>query len=245
MHMWVTSDLFNKLKQMKIKTLILAISCLGAFACNSQNGTTMKKNITLDTELDSVSYSLGVTMAENIKKGGVEKVNSEAIAVAFNHIFDGDKTLIDTKKAEDILNNYFRNLQMKKAEKNKESGQKFLEENKTKEGVVTLESGLQYKILKKGTGAIPKATDKVTTNYKGTLVDGTVFDSSYDRGKPATFPVNGVIKGWTEALQLMPVGSKWELYIPSDLAYGKRGAGQVIGPDETLIFEIELISIDK
>ncbi|RLD63783.1 MAG: FKBP-type peptidyl-prolyl cis-trans isomerase [Bacteroidetes bacterium] len=229
---------------MKFKTLILAISCLAAFACNSQNGT-MKKNINLDTELDSVSYSLGITMAENIKKGGVEKINAEALAVAFNHIFDGEETLIEQKEAENILNNYFRDLQMKVAEKNKQAGIKFLEENKTKEGVVTTESGLQYKIIKKGTGAIPKATDKVTTNYKGTLIDGTVFDSSYDRGEPATFPVNGVIKGWTEALQLMPVGSKWELYIPSELAYGSRGAGQVIGPDATLVFEIELISIDK
>ncbi len=229
---------------MKFKTLILVLSCLTAFACNSQNGT-MKKDITLDTELDSVSYSLGITMAENIKKGGVEKINSTDLSAAIDHIFNGDTTLIETKEAENILNNYFRNLQMKKAEKNKEIGEKFLEENKTKEGVVTLESGLQYKILTKGTGAIPKLTDKVTTNYKGTLVDGTVFDSSYDRGQPAPFPVNGVIKGWTEALQLMPVGSKWELYIPSDLAYGKRGAGQVIGPDETLIFQLELISINK
>ena len=229
---------------MKFKTLILAFSCLAAFACNSQNGN-MKKDINLATELDSVSYSLGVTMAENIKKGGVEEINSTALATAFDHIFNGDETLIESKEAENILNNYFRNLQMKKAEKNKKIGEKFLEENKTKEGVVTLESGLQYKILTKGTGAIPKLTDKVTTNYKGTLVDGTVFDSSYDRGEPATFPVNGVIKGWTEALQLMPVGSKWELYIPYNLAYGERGAGQVIGPDETLIFQIELISIDK
>ncbi|MBE9469026.1 MAG: FKBP-type peptidyl-prolyl cis-trans isomerase [Bacteroidetes bacterium] len=229
---------------MKFKILILAISCLAAFACNSQNGT-MKKNINLETEVDSVSYSLGITMAENIKKGGVEKINAEALAVAFNHIFDGEKTLIESKEAENILNNYFRKIQMKKAGENKEAGIKFLEENKSKDGVVTLASGLQYKIIKKGTGAIPKATDKVTTHYKGTLIDGTVFDSSYDRGEPANFPVNGVIPGWTEALQLMTVGSKWELYIPSELAYGQRGAGQIIGPDATLVFEIELISIDK
>ncbi len=123
-------------------------------------------------------------------------------------------------------------------------GKTFLAENAKKTGVVVLPSGLQYKIVKAGTGAIPKATDTVTTHYTGTLIDGTVFDSSVQRGQPASFPVNGVIKGWQEALQLMPVGSKWQLYIPSDLAYGSRGAGGVIGPNSTLVFDIELISID-
>jgi FKBP-type peptidyl-prolyl cis-trans isomerase FklB len=129
------------------------------------------------------------------------------------------------------------------ADKNQKEGEVFLAENKKKKGVVTLPSGLQYHVITAGTGKIPKATDTVTTHYRGTLIDGTEFDSSYKRGEPASFPVNGVIKGWTEALQLMKVGSKWQLFIPSNLAYGPQGAGQVIGPSATLIFEIELLSI--
>ncbi len=130
------------------------------------------------------------------------------------------------------------------AETNKKEGEAFLAANKTKPGVVTTPSGLQYKILKEGTGPKPTAADKVVCNYKGTLINGTEFDSSYKRGQPATFPVGQVIKGWTEALQLMPVGSKWQLFIPADLAYGERGAGNDIGPDSTLIFEVELLSIE-
>jgi FKBP-type peptidyl-prolyl cis-trans isomerase FklB len=139
-----------------------------------------------------------------------------------------------TKKQEEAMK--------KAAEKNKKDGAAFLAENKKKEGVVTLPSGLQYKIITQGTGNTPKATDTVTVNYRGSLVDGTEFDSSYKRGQPATFPVNGVIKGWTEALQLMKEGAKWQLFIPSDLAYGEKGAGNVIGPNATLIFDVELIS---
>jgi FKBP-type peptidyl-prolyl cis-trans isomerase FklB len=130
-------------------------------------------------------------------------------------------------------------------EGNNAVGQKFLDENKKKPGVVTLPSGLQYIVIKEGTGAKPVLTDKVTTHYHGTLIDGTVFDSSVERGEPASFPVNGVIKGWTEALQMMPVGSKWKLFVPPALGYGERGAGGVIGPNATLIFEVELISINK
>ena len=129
------------------------------------------------------------------------------------------------------------------AEKNKKEGEAFLAANKTKEGVKTLPDGLQYKVIKEGTGKTPKADDTVVTNYRGTLIDGTEFDSSYKRGQPATFPVKGVIPGWTEALQLMKEGSKWELFIPSNLAYGERGAGNAIGPNATLVFEIELISV--
>ncbi len=131
-----------------------------------------------------------------------------------------------------------------KAEKNKAVGKSFLETNKDKEGVVTLPSGLQYKVIKKGNGDSPKASDKVSCHYKGTTIDGKEFDSSYKRGKPASFPVGGFIKGWTEALQLMKIGSKWMLYIPADLAYGDKGAGQVIGPGATLIFEVELLGIE-
>jgi FKBP-type peptidyl-prolyl cis-trans isomerase len=134
-------------------------------------------------------------------------------------------------------------IQEKEGKANKEEGTKFLTANKSKPGVKVTASGLQYEILKEGKGPKPGASDTVTTHYKGTLINGKVFDSSYDRGEPATFPVNGVIKGWTEALQMMPVGSKWKLFIPSDLAYGPRGAGADIGPDATLVFEVELVSI--
>ncbi|MHA2219874.1 MAG: FKBP-type peptidyl-prolyl cis-trans isomerase, partial [Candidatus Hodarchaeales archaeon] len=136
--------------------------------------------------------------------------------------------------------------QMKElSEKNKKEGEEYLAENKKKEDIVITQSGLQYKVLKKGTGKIPKSTDTVTVNYRGTLIDGTEFDSSYRRGQPASFKVNGVIRGWTEALQLMKEGAKWQLYIPSNLAYGERGAGRNIGPNSTLIFEVELISINE
>ena len=128
--------------------------------------------------------------------------------------------------------------------KNLKEGEAFLDENKKKEGVTTLPSGLQYKVLKSGAGKTPKATDKVTTHYRGTLIDGTVFDSSYDRGEPTTFPVGGVIRGWTEALQLMKEGDKWQLYVPAQLGYGERGAGGKIGPNTTLLFEIELLKVE-
>jgi FKBP-type peptidyl-prolyl cis-trans isomerase FklB len=147
--------------------------------------------------------------------------------------------------AQAAIQNYFQGVQEKKMAANVEAGKKFLEENSKKPGVVTLPSGLQYQIIKEGTGPKPGPEDKVTTHYHGTLLNGKVFDSSVERGQPVSFAVNGVIPGWTEALQLMSVGSKWKLFIPSNLAYGERGAGGDIGPNETLIFEVELISIDK
>ena len=160
------------------------------------------------------------------------------------------KTLLSDKEAQEVMMT-FQKEQMAKlnenarklGEKNKKEGETFLAENKKKPGVVTLPSGLQYKILKEGTGRNPKATDTVVTHYRGTLLDGKEFDSSYKRGEPATFPLNGVIRGWTEALQLMKPGAKWQLFIPPQLAYGERGAGQDIGPNATLIFEVELIAI--
>ena len=151
---------------------------------------------------------------------------------------------ISDAEAQKILQEYFTKQQEMKTKMAKEEGANFLAENAKKEGVISLESGLQYEILKQGSGAKPTINDNVTTHYHGTLIDGTIFDSSVDRGQPATFPVSGVIKGWTEALQLMSVGSKWRLYVPYDLAYGERGAGANIGPFTTLIFEVELISIN-
>lgn len=199
----------------------------------------------INSTLDSVSYSLGISIGKNLKSQGLDSINTELLGKAFSDVFSNGPLLITAEKAQTILQEYFGGLQKVKLEKNAKEGQKFLEENKKKPGVITLPSGLQYTVITEGNGPIPKETDKVTTHYHGTLIDGTVFDSSVQRGQPATFPVNGVIKGWVEALQLMKVGSKWKLFVPADLAYGERGAGENIGPNTALIFEVELISIDK
>ncbi|MBX9853361.1 MAG: FKBP-type peptidyl-prolyl cis-trans isomerase [Cytophagaceae bacterium] len=197
----------------------------------------------LTTDKDKVSYSLGLNVALSLKDQGFEDINLEALNLAIKDVFSNNNLLIDPSQAGQMLNQYFQEMQKKKFEKNIKEGETFLKENSTKEGVVTLKSGLQYKVLKEGNGPKPKATDKVTTHYHGTLINGTVFDSSVERGQPATFPVNGVIQGWVEALQLMNTGSKWRLFVPSNLAYGSRGASELIGPDTTLIFDVELISI--
>jgi FKBP-type peptidyl-prolyl cis-trans isomerase FklB len=220
-------------------------------------GTTAAKSATaataLTTRKQKFSYALGMNigggLGGNLKKQGVE-VDSALVAQGLKDSLAGSKTRLTEDEAKAVLTemqNEVRKQQQEKAAQagaaNKTEGEAFLAANKAKEGVVTLPDGLQYKILKAGTGPKPAATDSVVCNYKGTLINGTEFDSSYKRGQPATFGVGQVIKGWTEALQLMPVGSKWQLFIPSSLAYGDRGAGAEIGPDATLIFEVELISI--
>jgi FKBP-type peptidyl-prolyl cis-trans isomerase FklB len=193
--------------------------------------------------MDQLSYSLGVLIAQNFKQQGLEEVQSSDVANGISDVLAGDaKMTVDEANA--IFGDHMQKLQMEKHSGNVEAGKKFLEENGKRDGVITLASGLQYEVITEGSGPKPAATDKVTTHYHGTLIDGTVFDSSVDRGQPASFPVNGVIPAWVEALQLMSPGSKWKLYCPSDLAYGERGAGQQIGPFATLIFEVELISID-
>ncbi|MDB5255363.1 MAG: fklB [Chitinophagaceae bacterium] len=196
------------------------------------------------TEKEQVSYSLGVNIASNIKQQGFDDISIEVFTAAIQDVFADKALKIDLSTGGQILNEYFQKIQDRKFSKNVEEGKAFLKANSTKEGVVTLPSGLQYKILKEGNGPKPSASDQVTTHYHGTLINGTVFDSSVQRGQPATFPVNGVIQGWVEALQLMPTGSKWQLYVPSDLAYGTRGASDDIGPNTTLIFDVELISIN-
>jgi FKBP-type peptidyl-prolyl cis-trans isomerase FklB len=205
--------------------------------------------LTLKTQKDKFSYSLGMKMGENLHKQSVP-VDPAILARGLKDGLAGGKTLLTDDEAQAALTDVQNDLRKKQQEKvqqagaaNKKDGEAFLAGNKGKEGVVTLPSGLQYKILTAGTGAKPTASDTVVCNYRGTLINGTEFDSSYKRGEPATFPVGGVIKGWTEALQLMPVGSKWQLFIPSDLAYADHGAGPDIGPDATLIFEVELQSI--
>jgi len=214
--------------------------------------TSAEKNPSiLNTQKDKVSYALGMNLGNNLHTQSVE-VDPDILLQGLKDSLAGGKTLMTDDEARATLTQLQGELRKKQeakmqqaGEENKKEGEAFLAANKTKEGVVTLPSGLQYKILKAGTGPKPTATDSVVCNYQGTLIDGKEFDSSYKRGQPATFPVNGVIKGWTEALQLMPVGSKWQLVVPSDLAYGARGAGADIGPNATLIFEVELLSIQS
>lgn len=205
----------------------------------------------LKTEKDRLSYSMGVATGTQLKRQSVD-VNSDMFAKGINDVVTGGKLMMSEQEVQETLMKFQQDLAAKQAakqkelaEKNKKEGEAFLAENMKKEGVKTLPSGLQYKVIKEGTGRIPKDSDIVVTNYKGSLIDGTEFDSSYKRGQPATFPVKGVIKGWTEALQLMKEGSVWQLFVPADLAYGERGAGSVIGPNATLIFEVELLSIKE
>src|SRR5712664_3332844 len=205
--------------------------------------------LTLRTQKDKVSYALGMNLGTNLHKETVE-VDPAIVLRGLKDALAAGKMLMTDDEARAALMQLqaeVRNKQQEKmkvaGEMNKKEGAEFLEANKTKEGVVTLPSGLQYKILTEGTGPKPAASDTVVCNYRGTLISGTEFDSSYKRGQPASFPVNGVIKGWTEALQLMPVGSKWQLFVPAELGYGDRGAGGEIGPGATLIFEVELLSI--
>jgi len=189
------------------------------------------------------SYAIGMNIANSLKQSGIKEIDAKAVAEALEAVITGKPTELTNKEANDTLNKYFSELQQKQAQKNMEDGAAFLAANGERKEVVTLKSGLQYEILTVGNGAKPKVTDKVKCHYHGTLIDGTVFDSSVERGVPAEFPVNGVIQGWVEALQLMPVGSKWRLYIPYNLGYGARGAGDSIGPYSTLIFDVELLEI--
>jgi FKBP-type peptidyl-prolyl cis-trans isomerase len=201
------------------------------------------------TQKDKVSYAIGMNIGTTLHKQSVD-VDPKLLEQGLQDALSGGKTLLSEDEARATLTEFQSEMRKKMQEKmqaegeaNKKEGAAFLAANKTKDGVVTLPSGLQYKILTPGTGPKPTASDSVVCNYRGTLIDGKEFDSSYKRGQPATFPVSGVIKGWTEALQLMPVGSKWQLFVPSDLAYGERGQGPDITPNSTLIFEVELLSI--
>ncbi|HZR46363.1 MAG TPA: FKBP-type peptidyl-prolyl cis-trans isomerase [Candidatus Manganitrophaceae bacterium] len=224
-----------------IALLSLALLPVSAFAADPS----------LKTQKDKVSYSIGLDIGKNLKNQGVE-IDPNLLAKGIQDAVSGGKPMLTEEEVQGVMTQFSQEMQSKMAakskavaEKNQKEGEAFLAENKKKKDVVTLPSGLEYKILKAGNGKKPKATDTVTTNYKGTLIDGTEFDSSYKRGQPASFPVTGVIPGWTEALQLMPVGSKWQLFVPPNLAYGPRGAGPQIGPNATLIFEVELLSIDE
>jgi len=236
------------------KKTTAAIACIGLTvllsACNEK--TAAKEDaIKLDNQTNKASYSIGIQMGKQMSQVK-DMVNKEAIIMGFSDSLAGKESQLTPEDMKATMQTFQTNMQAKqkadqeaKVAANKSEGDKFLAENKTKDGISTTDSGLQYKVLTPGTGQTPAASDTVVTHYKGTLIDGTEFDSSYKRNAPATFPVNGVIKGWTEALQLMKVGAKWQLFIPSDLAYGDRGAGKDIGPGQMLIFDIELLEIKQ
>jgi FKBP-type peptidyl-prolyl cis-trans isomerase FklB len=218
--------------------LLLAIGCTAA-----------DKTPKLESLIDKVSYSIGLNIGKDFKAQNIE-VNPDLLARGIKDAISDSKPLLTEEEIQEAVGT-FQQERMAEAEamakemgeKNLKEGEAFLQENAKREGVVALPSGLQYEVIEEGTGKSPKPGDEVTVHYRGTLVDGTVFDSSYERGEPVTFPVEGVIPGWTEALQLMKEGAKWKLFIPPSLAYGERGAGQVIGPNATLLFEVELISV--
>lgn len=195
--------------------------------------------------MDKISYALGISLGNNLLSSGIKSLNIEKLAKGIQDVLEQNTPEITNQEAQNLINEYFQKMQEKTSEKAISEGTAFLEANGKRSEVNTLKSGLQYEILQEGKGTQPKASDKVKVHYHGTLIDGTVFDSSVRRGEPATFGVTQVISGWVEALQLMPVGSKWKLFIPSNLAYGAQGAGQHIGPHTTLIFEVELIDIVK
>ncbi len=230
-----------------MKQIIYSIAALGflATALHAEDKTELK------TQREKASYSIGYEMGSGMKQQKLD-IDTNSIVNGLRDGFSGQKGLLTPEEMRAVMETFEKDLEarmQKEAltvpENNKKEGASFLVENKKKEGVKTLPSGLQYKVLREGTGPSPKPEDKVTTHYRGTLIDGTEFDSSYSRREPTSFGVGQVIKGWQEALQLMKAGSKWQLFIPSDLAYGAAGAGRSIGPNATLIFEIELISIDK
>ncbi len=193
--------------------------------------------------MKNLSYSLGMSMATQLMQNGLENLDVEAFVKAFTEIMKNEKPSMSLEEASEHIQAYFSAKQNEMLKINKAEGEKFLAENKKEDNVVELPSGLQYEIITEGKGDIPNATDTVECHYHGTLIDGTVFDSSVQRGQPAVFGVTQVIKGWVEALQLMPVGSKWKLFVPSDMAYGEQGAGDLIQPNTTLIFEVELLGI--
>ncbi len=199
----------------------------------------------LESEKQKFSYAVGVQIGQDLKRNGME-IEADAVAMAIDDVFSGKPSKLTVPEMQALFADFQKREAAKKelaGKMNREEGEKFLAENKGKEGVVELPSGLQYKVITAGTGKQPTATDTVTVHYRGTLINGTEFDSSFKRGEPATFPVNGVIKGWTEALQLMKEGAKWQLFIPSDLAYDSRGAGGNIGPNTMLMFDVELLSV--
>ncbi len=226
---------------MKLKLIVL----LGFLFFMSQ--VHAQETLVLKNQKDKVSYIIGMDIGNNLKKQSID-VDPNIFVKGVKDALSGAKPLLTEQEIQETMVAFQKEMSAKQeqvAKRNKAEGEAFLAENKKKEGVKTLPSGLQYKVIKAGTGKKPKSNDTVTVHYRGTLINGTEFDSSYKRGQPVSFPVSEVIPGWTEALQLMEGGAKWQLFIPSNIAYGERGAGGVIGPNATLIFEVELVSIQE
>jgi FKBP-type peptidyl-prolyl cis-trans isomerase FklB len=236
---------------MKNKFLIVAVLIsAGSLVTLSKSNAQDFNKLKIKTKTDSISYMIGTEIGKDFKTRGIE-ITAEMLGKGIFDVIKGNKEALDEATKSKLMNDFQTQMQAKQEKtnkeqmgKNKQDGINFLAENKKKAGVITLPSGLQFKIVSEGTGISPKATDTVTCHYRGKLLDGTVFDASYDRNEPATFPLNMVIKGWTEGLQLMKVGGKYELYIPPELAYGENGAGKTIPPGATLIFEIELLKVN-
>lgn len=231
----------------------IALAAFGSFTPALGQNTPSPANGApkLETLHQKGSYAIGVSIGSQLAEEGVEP-DIDAFVAGLRDALAGNESKIPMRELQQVMADFQEDLEQKAEVKRKQlgaanlkAGQEFLAQNARRKGVVTLPSGLQYEILVDGEGAVPKATDTVRTHYKGTLIDGAVFDSSHDRGQPAEFQVGGVIKGWVEALQLMKVGSKWKLFVPSDLAYGERGAGRKIGPNAVLIFEVELLGIEE
>jgi FKBP-type peptidyl-prolyl cis-trans isomerase FklB len=225
-----------------VKVCFLSMSLMGVAFVSCSNGLNARSS-----EADSVSYAFGINIGESLKKSKIEGLNAGIIAKGISDVLEneGANAKLTYEESLNMLQDYFQKVQNQTADKNAQAGTEFLASNKSAEGVVTLESGLQYKITSAGTGPKPAAGDKVKVHYKGTLLNGEVFDSSIERGEPVEFQLDRVIRGWTEGLQQVNEGSKVILYVPSDLAYGPQGAGERIGPNSTLIFEIELIQVTK
>ncbi len=239
------------MKKIYLSTLAIALIGITMTGCNEGKKADTAEAPALTTQEQKVGYAIGAQIGAQLAMTK-EGIDTKALSAGLSDAMEGTPLKMTDEQMQEAKMAFQKSVQekaqqemMKLAEANKAEGERFLAENKTKEGVVTLPSGLQYKVITAGTGATPTANDTIVAHYTGTLIDGTVFDSSVQRGEPATFPVNGVIPGWTEALQLMKVGSKWQLFVPAELAYGERGAGQMIAPNSTLLFEVELLEIKK
>lgn len=232
------------MKNISVLLIVAAVISISTWSCKSQNKVEEKK-IDLTSKVDSASYAIGMQIGQNFAQQGLDTVMNIDLIIAGLKDQIAKEAKLDIAQTDKIVNDFFMEQQKSASSGKVKEGEDFLKENGKRKEVTTTASGLQYEVITMGTGPKPNASNTVKTHYRGTLLNGTEFDSSYKRNEPLSFPLSNVIKGWTEGLQLMPVGSKFKFYIPYNLAYGERGAGQLIGPYETLIFEVELISIEK